>query len=175
MVGLYKQGGGLDSHRFGTITELPDKTITTQRHCFDYRHQGRRLVALEQYMLAWANPWRSGVTFRTDMRNVLPIGSRSVYKQVVRAGAYTTMFEAEGGDIMMGPFFGRRSSLKDKIIDYVHGLEDYPDLPFSVIGQGFWKVIENNGDLPALFLIWDELFEEEIKYEMLKLDPYCFD
>jgi len=170
MMFLELRGNPFDKHLVRTI-DLPDQTVSFRKHRFDYCRDGR-LIALNQTLIRWAEPWVSVVKFQTNMR--LRKDTRKVFVDVVDRDSYSIMFQAEGPDLMPGPFFSRNSVLRDCLTSYIESVQDQEITPGEV-GKGLWNVISQNGGLRTLFEIWDDLYESVIQYEMNLKDPFCFD
>lgn len=169
MMFLELQGTPFDTHLVRTV-DLPGKTVSFRRHRFDYCRDGR-LIALNQTLVCSADPWMSVVKFHTNMR--LRKAARKVFDDIVDRDGYSIMFQAEGPDLMPGPFFSRNSVLRNRLCSYIESVQDQEATPGEV-GKGIWNVISQNGGLRALFEIWDDLYESVIQYEMNLKDPFCF-
>lgn len=151
-------------------TELPDKTVEFREHRFDYRP--RKVISFSQVMIRSAEPWMASIKFYTNQR--IPKRSRSLFEKIVSNGGYTTLFQADGSDFCLGPFFSRNSVLRNSLNAYLESVEDEDVSPFEV-GKALWSIISCNGGLRALFEIWDDLFEAVIRYEMRLADPCSLD
>lgn len=168
------RGDGIDEHEFSEVP-LTGGRFTQQRHRFNYLHEGNRTIELFQEVSFRRNPLTSFLEFRSNWCQQLSPVALGVFQEVNAKRHFTTMFAANGDDLMIGSFFGRRSEIRDSISRFILSLEESQDIPLPYIGEALWRLIMRHGGLPTLFELWDELFEEEVKHQMLLLDPYCFD
>jgi len=169
MTTLQVKGAPFDLQRTRT-TEFTDKTVEFREHRFDYR--SRKVAAFSQVMIRSAEPWMASVKFYTNQR--IPKRSRLLFEEIVSNGGYTVIFQADGSDFCLGPFFSRNVVLRDSLNTYLNSIKDQDVSPFEV-GEALWSIISRNGGLKILFEIWDDLFQMVIRYEMQLVDPYSLD
>ena len=98
-------------------------------------------------------------------------GQQNFFDIVLKDG-YLNLFNSTQDKISLAPFFSRQSELRSRLIGILEQQDVVPAIPMS---QHIWKAIKDTGGITNLRDIWEELFEEDIKIQMLKMDPYCFD
>ncbi len=167
MDDIQKSGLYLDEHE----TELYDLfsgMMILRRHTFDgYVGMPRMILTHEQ-----EPDDIDDSLIRISLADVWPDDLDMLLREVLEEYQYDVMFLVEEGRFELGPFFSFPSKLRDILLEALEGFATRQ--PYE-IGPILWKKIELCGGLKCLRDHWESLFEERIKPEMLRIDPYCLD